>query len=336
MGTIEKKEDDNIEVTPVTSASAEVSGDAVISGKSVKWTEGLMPTVKGINSKTEYLSDYAELYVKPKWTNGTSISFWCKYKWADSRMSDAAPMLVIKNSHGCDNQVGGFAKEGHTGDFAVMMRLNGGVSLEGDESGNCFKADNSIAGKDGEWNYYTVTFANDWITVYVNGQELVYYDLEIDKDNIQFFNNGFLTRYSPVYEIKKSDVNDVRNYLKNGWTSKTGEKLDVLDKECCLIGNGRYSNPDAVTIKKNSNLTYDLLIDMLTKDTTEIWFGSSSETKCVCLTSVNTGSSAYKVQTGTQLADVNCYDSELTAEEVSANYEKEYAANAAKFGLTEE
>lgn len=25
-----------------------------------------------------------------------------------------------------------------------------------------------------EWNYYTITFANDWIQVYVNGEEMVY------------------------------------------------------------------------------------------------------------------------------------------------------------------
>ena len=166
-----------------------------------------MPVVDSIDSKVQYLSDYSELYAKPSWSNGVSLSFWCKYNWAVAGQSDAAPMLVIKNSSGCDNEAGGdFAKAGHTGDFAFMLRLNGGVSLEGDESGNCFKADNCVAGNDGEWNYYTVTFANDWITVYVNGQELVYYEVNMDKDEIGFFNNGFLTRYSPVYEIGRAHV----------------------------------------------------------------------------------------------------------------------------------
>ncbi len=341
IGAIEEK-DGYLEVKTATSSAvtadaAEVSESSVITGTAVKWNESLMPVVDSIDSKVQYLSDYSELYAKPSWSNGVSLSFWCKYNWAVAGQSDAAPMLVIKNSSGCDNEAGGeFAKAGHTGDFAFMLRLNGGVSLEGDESGNCFKADNCVAGNDGEWNYYTVTFANDWITVYVNGQELVYYEVNMDKDEIGFFNNGFLTRYSPVYEVAKSDVTDVRNYLKKGWLSKSGQTVDVLDKEYSVIGNSRYKNPDAVTIKKNSNgIKYDLLVDLLTKEDTQIWFGSSSDTKCVCLTSPkSTGSTEYKLQSGTQFTDVNCYDSELKPQEVSANYAKEYAANAERLGLT--
>lgn len=172
IGAIEDK-DGYLEVKTATSSAvtadaAEVSESSVITGTAVKWNESLMPVVDSIDSKVQYLSDYSELYAKPSWSNGVSLSFWCKYNWAVAGQSDAAPMLVIKNSSGCDNEAGGdFAKAGHTGDFAFMLRLNGGVSLEGDESGNCFKADNCVAGNDGEWNYYTVTFANDWITVYV-------------------------------------------------------------------------------------------------------------------------------------------------------------------------
>lgn len=321
----------------VTADAVSTDAAEVITGKAVKWSESFIPTVNNIDGKTNYLEDYAELYAKPQWTNGVSISFWCKYDWAVKGQSDAAPMLVIKNSEGCDHGSDGeFAKAGHTGDFAVMLRLNGSVSLEGDESGNCFKADNCVAGNDGEWNYYTVTFANDWITVYVNGQELVYNDLVIDKDEICYFNNGFMTRYSPVYQIPKSAVNDIRNYLDYGFTSKTGEALDTLDKECCVIGNSRYANPDAVIKKKNSDLPFDLVVDLLTKETTEIWFGSSSDTQCVCLTSEKrTGTTAYKLQTGTQLAAVNCYDKELTPAEVSANYEVEYEALTSKLQLKE-
>ena len=77
------------------------------------------------------------------------------------------------------------------------------------------------------------------------------------------------------------------------------------------------------------------MVDLLTKEDTQIWFGSSSDTKCVCLTSPkSTGSTEYKLQSGTQFTDVNCYDSELKPEEVSANYAKEYAANAERLGLT--
>lgn len=307
----------------------------VASGKAVKWHEDLLPLYNNLDSKIQYIPELAELYARPEWSNGLSISFWCKYDWTRSGQSDASPMLVIKNSAGCDNEKGGeFAKAGHTGDFAFMLRLNGGVSLEGDESGNCFRAENCVAGEENEWNYFTVTFANDWITVYVNGRELVYYDLFIDKDDIGYFNNGFLTRYSPANEVAKSEVTDVRNYLKKGWMSKSGTDLEVLDKECCIIGNSRYKNPDAVTKKKNSNLPYDLLIDMLTKETTEIWFGSSSETQCVCLTSDKSlGTTTYKLKNGTQLLDVTCYDKELQPEEVIANYAKEYPAVYKKLGL---
>lgn len=332
IGSIEEKEG-IIEMTPVTSSGAAVSEAAVVTGNAITWHYGLLPIVNGLDSKVEYISDLAELYAKPKWTKGVSISFWCKYDWQLNNQSDAAPFLVIRDASGCDNApFGEFAKAHHTGDFAFMLRLNGGVSMEGDESGNCFKASNYIAGNNGQWNYFTVTFANDWITVYVNGQELVYNNLVIDKDDICYFNNGFLTRYSPVYEIPKSEVNDVRNYLKNGWVSKTGAELDVLDKECCIIGNSRYKNPKAVTIKPNSDLTYDLLVDLLTKKDTQIWFGAASTTKCTASNSINAVD--YKVQSGTQLAGINCYNSELTPEEVAANYEKE--RSEAKFLTVEE
>ena len=131
IGAIEDK-DGYLEVKTATSSAvtadaAEVSESSVITGTAVKWNESLMPVVDSIDSKVQYLSDYSELYAKPSWSNGVSLSFWCKYNWAVAGQSDAAPMLVIKNSSGCDNEAGGdFAKAGHTGDFAFMLRLNGG------------------------------------------------------------------------------------------------------------------------------------------------------------------------------------------------------------------
>lgn len=321
----------------VTDEAAEATGEIVevMTGTAVEWNVGMLPIVNTIDTTATYNADYKEFYARPDWSNGVSISFWCKYDWASSDKSDGAPMLVIKNSNGCDtNPSGQFSKTGHTGDFAVMVRLNGGVSFEGDETGNCFQANNNIAGVNGEWNYYTVTFANDWITVYVNGQELVYNEVEIDKDKVGFFNNGFLTRYNPIYQVTKDEVgeSDVRQYLKKGWTSEQGQALTTLDKECCIIGNDRYNKPDAVTLKKNQDIPFDLLVDLLVKDKTEIWFGSTSETQCNCLTSkANTGVAEYSLQSGTQLTDVTCYYSELTASEVAANYAKEYAENEALF-----
>lgn len=318
--------------------SVVTDGAVVMTGNAVDWNLGMLPVLSGnIDTKSNYVADFKELYVRPQWTNGVSISFWCKYDWLNSSRSDASPMLVIKNSNGCDtNPSGEFSKTGHTGDFAVMVRLNGGVSFEGDETGNCFRSYNNIAGVDGQWNYYTVTFANDWITVYVNGQELVYNEVEIDKDITGYFNNGFLTRYNPMYQVTKEEVgdSDIRNYLKKGWVSETGEALTTLDKESCIIGNDRFAKPDAVTLKKNTKIPYDLLVDLLVKDKTEIWFGSTSETQCNCLISqASTGSSKYTLQSGTQLADVTCYYKELAADEVSANYQSELAANAERFGL---
>lgn len=311
-------------------------GSVVMEGTQTDWNVGMLPVVAGnIDSKSNYIAEYKELYVRPQWSNGVSISFWCKYNWASATRSDGAPMLVIKNSNGCDTNPGGeFSKTGHTGDFAVMVRLNGGVSFEGDETGNCFRSYNNIAGVNGEWNYYTVTFANDWITVYVNGQELVYNEVEIDKDIVGFFNNGFLTRYNPMYQVTKEEVaeTDIRNYLKKGWVSEQGDALSVLDKECCIIGNDRFAKPDAVTIKKNQTIPYDLLVDLLVNENTEIWFGSTSQTQCNCLTSeANTGTSKYALQSGTQLSDVTCYDKELAADEVAANYAKELNENLSKY-----
>lgn len=305
---------------------------AEISGKIETWSISVIPSEARVEGR--YNANYKECYARPTWKNGLSVSFWVKSDWHSDLRTDVSPTLVIRNSYGCDHaEIGGMSKAGHTGDFAFMLRLSGGVSYEGDMTGNCFRTQNYTAGNNHEWNYYTVTFANDWITVYVNGQELVYYTVEMSKKNINYINNGFMTRYSPEYEIKKSDYTDPRRYLKAGWPDNAGND-DTLHIEYAIIGNSRYANPGAVTEKKSGG-AHPLLIDSLTGENTEIWIGNPTDTQCVALHSQNTGwVNQNFISVGTQFTDFTAYDKELKADEVAANYEKEFAANADKLSLT--
>lgn len=321
-------------VTSASKAETKVL-DAEINGTIEKWNISMIPSEARVEG--QYNANYKECYAKPQWNNGLSVSFWVKSDWQNPLLTDASPIFVIRNSSGCDNvKQGEMSKSGHTDDFAFMLRLNGGVSYEGDMTGNCFKAQNYTVGNNNKWNYYTVTFANDWITVYVNGQELVYYNVEMSKKNIGYLNNGFLSRYSPAYEIKKEDDTEPRKYLKSGWVDNSGKELDTLHIEYSVIGNSRYANPASVTTKKTGG-THPLLIDSFTGENTEIWIGNPKSTSCTALHSENMGwVNKNFVSTGTQFTDITTYEKELTAAEVAANYEKSREDNAEKLSLDSE
>lgn len=280
-------------------------------------------------------------FPRPKWNTGISISFWSKQEWQYDTQSNADRILVIKHSKYCDDRSGnnadGFApinSHGNGCDFALVLYSNGTIIQEsGDESANGMRTQNYIAGKDGEWTHYTVTIANDWITVYVNGQEMVYQNVDFYKDAAsECFNGGFMTRYNATGIITQEMIdNDPRGYLTVKGISKSGPwilpagKEDVPENyetnfETTLIGSGIYSNPGSVR-------GYKLLMELLTQDNVEIYLGG---VESCCVNSKTYGEYEYKTPNGSQVTGLTFFESELTAGEVARVYEDSVAELGAK------
>lgn len=260
--------------------------------------------------------DPSATYPRPVWKKGASISFWAKADWANGIRPDAAPILVIHDSTDVLTAAGEVNQRCEK-NFAFMLRLNGGMTFEsGNTPKNSLRGVSYLAGENNTWNYYTVTFSNDWICVYVNGQENVFKSVVLLKDQgTKFFNDGFLTRYNTIGAPTQEDVdNDIRGYITASGGFRNGEG----DKEFGIIGNGRYANPNAVSIAGGSGSP--LLMDYITGDDTEIWIGGLPNTKRLSVDISPLGVARYQLNSGTQVADVMTYDKELTAEEVSANY----------------
>lgn len=275
-------------------------------------------------------------YPRPQWTNGISVSFWSKQKWDLEHMSNAGPLLIIKRSNFCDRNQGidiggwGGAKNQHGKkddcDFGFMLSANGTVSLlSGDEAKNGFHAGNLISDKDNEWTHYTVTFANDFITVYVNGQEMVYQSINLDKDTVtECFNGGYMTKYNPAALITQEMLDkDIRGYLtapliasekRSAWCLDTVTNQYTTNWEATLLGNSTY---DGEHVASN----YMLLVDLLTEDNVEMYLGGVPAGTACCINDGKTGFADYHTPTGSQVTGVMCYESELKPAEVAAIYE---------------
>ncbi len=276
-------------------------------------------------------------YPRPKWSNGVSISFWSKQKWEMDNMSNAGPLLIIARTEYCDRcqregidpGYGGAVKH-HTQredcDFGFVLFANGTVTfLAGDEAKNGFRAGNLISDKDNEWTHYTVTFANDFITVYVNGQEMVYQSINLDKDDfVECFNAGFMTRYNPAGLVTQDMLDkDIRKYLTiNGLAStkrpaceyNAVEKKIVTNWEATLIGNSCYEGDSAGN-------NYMLLMDLFTQDNVRMYLGGREPESICCINYGRTGFADYNTPSGSQVAGLMCYESELKPAEVAAIYE---------------
>lgn len=276
--------------------------------------------------------DFTYEYPRPDWNTGVSISFWSKQKWDQEGQSNFTPVLTLKRTAYCDKHSGtssgGYGdvtnRHGSKGDcdYSLVVCANGSVAFEcGDASNNEFRADNYIADKDDEWTFYTVTIANDWITVYINGQELVYQNVDLDKDlRCEFFNAGFMTRYNPAGFISQEMLDkDIRKYLtapgssygKHGAYYQLDNGKWETNWEATLIGNSIYKS-GSLTERKQ------LLMELLTSSDTEMWIGGAH----VCtLKKYESNVTEYSTESGAQVAGVQCYASELEAGEVAAVYE---------------
>lgn len=243
----------------------------------------------GKTDKDGYTVEQAVDYVIPKYTKGISISFWAKS--VDEDGNDTAPAIVFSGES-----------------FMTVIRMNGSVQFaHATEAENYLKLNNSSAGKPNEWTYYTVTIANDWITIYINGEEHVYKSLDLSRKNISLFNDGFLTRYNSVGDIYEEDIEkDWRGYyVKSGnwYWNDTIEKWTCHDNYSAF-GNSRF---------RGAGTGGDLLMDLLTAEDCELYIGGGD-------TPVEPQLTAHRMKYGTQVAGITSYLCELTPEQVAANY----------------
>ena len=103
------------------------------------------------DADTRVTTDFNEeevTYTIPEWKKGLTVSFWAK---ASQKNGNADPILTFTD-----------------GDFILSIRANGSVKFfdSEDERAKIMiweAVKMSPLGTGGEWNYYTVTIANDWI-----------------------------------------------------------------------------------------------------------------------------------------------------------------------------
>ncbi len=183
-------------------------------------------------------------YQKPKWNKGASFSFW--YKPAD--LEDTSPILYMC---GDLNKGGAFAlmADGSVLFASLMARDWTAGKIGSNACFNCFDAigDKSMV-TEGAWNYYTVTLANDWIQVYINGKEMKYTwanlagkKLSSSKFNLQFFNAGFLTRYNPIGQIPFNETSRYYVEKAGGLADPANNDFNLL---CSIRSSGVYATAD--------------------------------------------------------------------------------------------
>lgn len=267
-----------------------ISTDAEEGFTSVWDLDGASITGDGVDdfnktdNRTYMFIDNEVEYTIPQWTKGVSISFWAKIP-EEERQN---PLLVLENEN-----------------FAVSMWADGSVYFrDGVRANNMLdNTSDNILGKWGEWNHYTVTIANDWITVYVNGQENLFDCLWISRKIIGAFNDGFLTRYNFVTDLTKEMVEkDERGYyiLSKAWNTETENYHDNFS----AFANHRF---------RGANSRGKLMLDYIIDNNTNMWIGGTD-------TAVGEKYTNHGFKGNISVSDIKVYDRELTPEEVSANY----------------
>lgn len=232
-------------------------------------------------------------YTRPQW-NGVTVSFWQR---ADSQRFASDPIFTMSN-----------------GRLTLLVRMNGSVRFEDNADGknlfdNSSTSTNFHHGTLGEWNYYTITIANDWIQVYVNGQENLYTSLNLARGKIQSFNDGFLTRYNTITSLTEEMIaSDPRMYyVKSGaWRWIQDDWQYVSNDEYNVFGNARF---------RGANCGGKLIMDLLTDESTQIWAGGADTPASFTTDHV--------LPAGSRIAEMLYFMQELTPEQISANYAKE-------------
>lgn len=248
--------------------------------------------------KTKY--DPEAVYPEPVWSTGVSLSFWAKYDWDKDFESDDDPILVFHRSTRGSK------------DFAVSLLLDGTVRYEeGEDAHNSFRGNGAICGNYNEWNYYTITMTNDWICVYVNGQECAYQSVSLSKEAIGLFNGGYMTKYNVAGVLTDEQLaNDIRGYYKKNMSGNS------IIPEATRCDSGVF---ECTGYYNNARLLMECIID----EQAEIVIGGATTFKVVG----SMGNAVHSLEAGTQAAGLKAYFVELTPEQVAANY----AAEAEQF-----
>lgn len=265
-------------------------------------------------------------FYRPAWTKGATVSFW--FKPTEEMLNTLDPIYTMFNegtfvfmltADGSLSYQDLSAKEWGGNPKAVMSSRNG-------QSANQFTVlGNASLVKAGEWNHYTITFANDWIQVYINGQELIYPTVGFTRTYTKDFNGGFMTRYNNIGKIK-GDPDSVRLYMtKSGGISTA----DLDNDSTCIRANGVYKNGYNAETETSQGIQYRLLMDALSSEGSVFYIGG-------CPTPMNnttvngarhTGnavksgfSTEHSLKEGNEFTGLSFYNYELSAEEVEAIY----------------
>ncbi len=253
-----------------------------------------IPWYEYINPLTGLPCDKGVTYTRPEYKEGVSISFWAKSKDEDG--NDTAPALLFANDS-----------------FMLTVRLNGSAYFKhAVDSTNFLKLGNTEASAYDVWQHYTVTIKNDWITVYVNGQEALYNNLDdLSRKVSGKFNDGFLSRYNPIGDLTWTDIeNDWRRYyVEMGAWYFNNEDLEVpmwvSHDNFSTFGNARF---------RGAGGGGELIMDLLTADDTKLYIGGM-------VTAAAGNETRHNMANGTQVSQLTYFMSELTPEQVAANYD---------------
>ncbi len=243
-------------------------------------------------------------YTIPEWNTGLTVSFWAKVS-QDNKNSD--PILTFTDD-----------------DFILSIRANGSVrffdSKDGENQYDMGSSRIDPLGTGGEWTYYTVTIANDWIQVYVNGQENVFDSVKFLRSATKTFNGGFLTRMNPIGLATEEMVNE--NERNHYYLTKIDSTSTLLNQRAAWYLNkdtGEYEGHDEFSIFHNArfrggNGNGTFLMKYLTQSSTKMFIGGIE-------TSLDNGAGTYKFKSGAVFAGLEYVMKELNSEQVASNYE---------------
>lgn len=240
------------------------------------------------DNRTWYRAATNEVYYPvPRNRQGFSMSFWAK----TNKEQDNGAAIV-------------FANATQTTSISISATAK---YTDSQISDNFFSTDQNLLEPDyeiGQWHYYTVTFANDWICIYIDGVEIPYDEIELSRKKMRSFNNGFLTRKNAAVTWTEEDFeNDWQGYLKNQHGTRS-EYETITSDDYTVFGNGRYRGLGAVE---------RLMLTFMAGETTKVYIGGAS-------VEAGSGAAKYQFESGTRIAQVEYYLNELTSDNVRANY----------------
>lgn len=278
----------------VESVEAVISKEAE-EGKVNVWSlsgAGLEPAMSGCSGEvfdervTERYTPDEVTYTIPQWNTGVSISLWAKVEAADSQ----APLLVLNNSNDIESGT-------------LYLLANGSVRYCAKTGSSELLLTSSTIeplGTYGEWNHYTIAIANDWITVYINGQENYYDNCKFER--FMTFNYGFMTRYHSLDYRTQDEIDAMKGTSAYYYCNRIGTTVSVF-RNGAFWGSGTE-----FTVERT-------LMEFITSENTQMWIGNLQNPYAYAQ-QLN-----YQCSSDIEVRDVTGYLQELTAEQVASNYE---------------